>query len=177
MPTRSSPLMSTRSCPLGGLREAPLPHCRHGQFPVQRLALSRAVCRWPSPPPVVRSASDAAALIRRHFADRPQEVFLVLLVDSGNRVLSAVELSVGAIDRVMVDLRLVLGSALSAGAPKLIIAHGHPSGDPTPSADDDLVTRRLKEAAEATGLLLLDHVILGHEGGYFSYADEGRLRR
>lgn len=63
---------------------------------------------------------------------------------------------------------------LRANAATLIVAHNHPSGDPTPSAEDEEITRRLKEAGELFSVRLLDHVVIRH-GRYVSFADEGLL--
>jgi DNA repair protein RadC len=61
-----------------------------------------------------------------------------------------------------------------ANAAAFILAHNHPSGDPSPSAEDHAITTRLKQCGELFGLGLLDHVVLGHER-YFSMADQGVL--
>ncbi len=99
---------------------------------------------------------------------------IVLSMDSTNRVLSAVEVSLGGIAGADVDSRLVLGAALTTGATRIVVAHNHPTGDVRRSLDDDRLTRRLSAAAKTVGLELADHVIVGGRGHY-SYADEGRL--
>mgnify|MGYP002814410432 CR=1 FL=1 len=65
-------------------------------------------------------------------------------------------------------------AAILANAAAIIVAHNHPSGDPTPSAEDRAITQRLKQAGELLGIHLLDHVILGHSG-YHSFVDAGEL--
>jgi DNA repair protein RadC len=59
--------------------------------------------------------------------------------------------------------------------PSIIVVHNHPSGDPMPSSADLIVTTRLKAAGDVLGIALLDHVIVGHEGRYMSFKEQGRL--
>ena len=68
--------------------------------------------------------------------------------------------------------REVFGPAIRQGAAAVVLAHNHPSGDPTPSAQDIEVTKRLLDASEVLGIKLLDHVIVGN-GSYFSMRNEG----
>jgi DNA repair protein RadC len=63
---------------------------------------------------------------------------------------------------------------LSTSAAALLLVHNHPTGDPTPSAEDIAITRRLKEAGEIIGIKVLDHVIVGTEG-YLSFVERGLL--
>ena len=56
-----------------------------------------------------------------------------------------------------------------------MVSHNHPSGDPEPSAEDLSITRRLKEAGTLLGVELLDHIIIGHDGRYYSFKETGRL--
>ena len=108
----------------------------------------------------VRSPSDVARITQLLIGESAQEHFLVVLLDVKNRVLGYSETSRGGIDTYPVDPRIVFRTALAVGASSLIAAHNHPSGDCTPSTDDILLTRRLKEAGELLGIQLLDHVIV-----------------
>lgn len=103
-----------------------------------------------------------------------QECFLCLLLDTRNRVQREVEISRGGLSAAMVNPRDVLAQAISEKASAIILVHNHPSGNPSPSADDVNMTRRLKEACQLTGIRLLDHVVIGEEG-YVSLADTGRM--
>lgn len=154
-----------------------LPKCGGGQFPVQRLRLDRGGCRWEGRAPVISTPGDAVALVRKHFSELPQESVLALHLDSASHVVGAVEIALGTIGSAPVDPRLVLGGALVAGGPRLILIHNHPSGSVEPSADDEQLTTRIQEAAKAVGLALLDSIILGEAGSYFSFEAAGRLRR
>lgn len=70
----------------------------------------------------------------------------------------------------MVHPREVFGPAVALSATAIVVAHNHPSGDPTPSAEDRAVTDRLRAAGELLGIELLDHVVIGDER-YYSFAD------
>lgn len=103
-----------------------------------------------------------------------QERFLCILLDTKNRVLREVDISKGGLSSALVSPREVLRAAVAESAAGIILIHNHPSGDPEPSPDDVLLTRRLKETAEVAGIRLLDHVVIGEEG-YVSLADSGKI--
>lgn len=77
-------------------------------------------------------------------------------------------------DGTVVDVRLILQTALLAHSSNIIIAHNHPAGGLTPSSLDDAVTKKMKEAAKLMDITLYDHLIVTSDN-YYSYADEGRL--
>ena len=97
-------------------------------------------------------------------SDQPQEVMAVLLVDTRNRSLGYAEVFRGTINRAVCEPRQILQYALLRNAAGFILAHNHPSGDPSPSAEDLAFTRRLSEAGELVGVRLVDHVIVGFQG-------------
>jgi DNA repair protein RadC len=102
------------------------------------------------------------------------EVFVVLLLDARLRKLQELEVCRGGRNAVSVVPRDVLAPALREGASALLVVHNHPSGDPTPSAEDIELTHRLSAAAELVGLSLHDHVIVG-DGRFCSMAELGHL--
>ena len=106
--------------------------------------------------------------------DLEQEVFSVVLLDTKHRVIEAVEISRGSLDATIVHPRECFRPAIRAGAAAVIALHNHPSGDPSPSAEDRAITRRLAAVGELVGIELLDHVIVAREGGY-SFRDAGVL--
>ncbi|MBI3269964.1 MAG: DNA repair protein RadC [Planctomycetes bacterium] len=120
----------------------------------------------------------ASADVHRHFAaqlrNRKEEHFLVVLLDSGHRVLREVEVSKGTLDSSLVHPREAFRAAVQASAAAVLLVHNHPSGDPTPSAEDLELTHRLCEAGRILGIRVLDHVVVA-ERGYVSFADEGLL--
>jgi DNA repair protein RadC len=103
-----------------------------------------------------------------------QEVFLVFQLDVGNRVLGFMEVARGSIDSCPVDPRMVFRAAIMMGATSVILAHCHPSGDPSPSAEDRALTKRLRDAGTVVGIGVLDHVIVGHDG-VASMAERGLM--
>ena len=98
----------------------------------------------------------------------------VLLLDHGHGILGDVLISKGGMASASIDLRILLREVLLAHATSFILCHNHPSGNLTPSREDDQMTRRVKEAARMMDLRLLDHVIVSH-GKYYSYNDKDRL--
>lgn len=98
----------------------------------------------------------------------------VVLMGNANKVLKKIRLSVGGIDRTVIDVRLVLREAVRASASALALLHNHPGGSRLPSREDNQLTSRLKQACEVIGIRLFDHLIFT-DTGFYSYADEGRL--
>lgn len=107
------------------------------------------------------SASRVYALLAPILRDRPTEEFWVLLVDGKHRVIGVAQVSVGSLNSTLVHPREIFGAAVRMGAAAIVAVHNHPSGDPEPSAEDLVVTRRLIEAGKVLGIPLLDHVICG----------------
>jgi DNA repair protein RadC len=122
---------------------------------------------------VVRDAAAVWAHFRGHLPQRQREVFTVLLLDGKNRARGEVEVSEGTLTAALVHPREVFLPAIRAAAAALILVHNHPSGDPTPSAEDVAITGRLRQVGELVGIRVLDHVIIGADR-YTSMAETGR---
>ena len=101
-----------------------------------------------------------------------QEEFKVLLLNRANSVLGIYPLSKGGVSGTMVDIKLLLASAIKANASSIIIAHNHPSGNLKPSESDNILTRKIKEGAKLMDINLLDHLVVVNDG-FYSYSDEG----
>ncbi|NQV77548.1 MAG: JAB domain-containing protein [Lutibacter sp.] len=101
-----------------------------------------------------------------------QEEFKVLLLNQANIVLGIYNLSKGGVSGTVVDVKLLLASAIKANASSIIIAHNHPSGNLKPSENDNRLTKKIKEACKLVDLSLLDHLIVTKDG-FFSYSDSG----
>lgn len=101
---------------------------------------------------------------RAQLAHSGTEEFRVLFLDSKNGLIADEQLGRGTVNHAPVYPREVVKRALELGAVALILVHNHPSGDPTPSADDVAMTREVRAAAEALGLTLHDHLIIGRHG-------------
>jgi DNA repair protein RadC len=100
-----------------------------------------------------------------------QEEFKVLLLNRANNVLGIYPLSKGGVSGTMVDVKLLLASAIKANASSIIIAHNHPSGNLKPSENDNRLTRKIKQASKLCDITLLDHLIVTKDA-YYSYSDE-----
>lgn len=120
----------------------------------------------------IHNGGDVARIVRDSARGSRKENFFAVLLDRRHRVMSVQVVSTGSIDAVAVHPREVFSPAIRDGAAAVVVAHNHPSGDPTPSTEDRLVTERLREVGELVGIGLLDHVVVGAER-YFSFADEG----
>lgn len=124
--------------------------------------------------PRVRSPEDVAALLSPRMRDLPVEEFHVLALDSQSRVRRDVLVTRGLLNSALVHPREVFRSAIAEAAAGIIVVHNHPSGDPTPSAEDKAVTRQLAEAGKLLDLPLYDHVILAGDR-FLSFVSAGLL--
>jgi DNA repair protein RadC len=122
----------------------------------------------------VGGSSDVFHAYRARFKGVTQEQFLVLALNNKNRVVRDFQVSLGTLNSSIVHPRDVFRGAIAESAAAVIFLHNHPSGDPTPSAEDRALTRRLAEAGKLIGIQVLDHVIVGAQRHY-SFADEGEL--
>lgn len=120
----------------------------------------------------VSSPRDVYERMRLVLRDLPHEEFHVLLLNTQNQVTRDLQVTRGTLDASLVHPREVFRSAISEAAASVILVHNHPSGDPTPSAEDRAVTRELRAAGETVGIEVLDHVIIG-EGRYVSFVESG----
>jgi len=98
----------------------------------------------------------------RDLQHEPQEVFRVIHLNTRALVVGVQDATRGILDASLIDARSVFGPAYLSNAASIIVVHNHPSGDPTPSAEDRAVTRHLVEAGKLLGIPVLDHVVIGH---------------
>jgi DNA repair protein RadC len=117
------------------------------------------------------SPKDAAEYLMLRYAGFHVERCGVMLLDQKYRLIRTCVITTGTLDATVAHPRDVYRVAIAASAAGVVVFHNHPSGDPTPSAKDRLVTRRLDLAGEAIGIELCDHVILG-DATYFSFKEE-----
>jgi DNA repair protein RadC len=117
---------------------------------------------------------ESALALMTTLQDQPGEVFAILCLSTKHRVIAYHEVSRGTLDATLVHPREVFKAALLANAAAIILTHNHPSGDPSPSADDVQLTRRLVDAGALLGVDVLDHIIVG-DGRYYSFKEAGRL--
>src|SRR5690554_73685 len=120
----------------------------------------------------VSSPGDVAELVMPRLRFLKQEHFLVIHLNTKNKILSEETISKGTLDSSLVHPREVFKTAVKNSSAALILVHNHPSGDPQPSNDDLNLTRRLKEAGEIMGIPILDHLIIG-DNKFISLREEG----
>jgi DNA repair protein RadC len=123
----------------------------------------------------IATAIDAARVLVPQFGSKPVEHFGVMLLDTKHRVLRTTLISVGTLDASIVHPREVFREATIAGAYGIVLFHNHPSGDPKPSPDDIILTKRLIEAGQLMGITVIDHVILV-DRGFHSLRECGDLK-
>ena len=130
------------------------------------------------PTVALNNPRNAAAVLGPLIADQSVEVFGVACLSTRHRLLAWHVLSRGTRDSAPVSLPDVfLPACLTPGATGVMVVHNHPSGDPTPSPDDARLTLRLCAAADVLDIALLDHLIVGDEGRYFSFHESGQFTK
>lgn len=114
----------------------------------------------------INSTDDAIQFCQSHFRrlaqTGTQEEFHIVTLDTKNQVLDTHRITVGTLDSSLVHPREVFKAAIKDSAAVIILVHNHPSGDPTPSRADQMVTERLVSAGQLLGIKVLDHIIVGH---------------
>jgi len=125
----------------------------------------RLAAEAPEERPAVHSPQDAADLVRYEMSALEQEELRVVLLDNRNRLLSVEAIYRGSINSSQVRVGELFKAAIRRNAAALIVAHNHPSGDPTPSPDDVAVTRAIVQAGKLLDIDVLDHIVIG--GGRF----------
>jgi DNA repair protein RadC len=121
----------------------------------------------------IRDAAAVHAHVRDRLPQLDREVFLALLLDGRSRLQGEVRVSEGTLTTALVHPREVFAPAIRLGAAAIILVHNHPSGDPTPSAEDAALTERLRQVGDLVGIRVIDHVVVGH-GRYVSLAETRR---
>lgn len=128
-----------------------------------------------------QSPEDIARFLRAlGIQNEEQERFLTIILDVKHQIKGFFTVTIGLIDRSQVHAREVFRNAILYGASKVILAHCHPSGDPTPSPQDVACTRNLVAAGKIVGIEVLDHVIIGRSTpsrprDYLSFREESLL--
>ena len=122
--------------------------------------------------PAITRPEDVYALLHHQLRDEKQEHVIVLLLNTKNRVIRQTTVTKGTLDSSLLHPREVFREAIRHSASSIILAHNHPSGDPTPSNEDVQLTKRIYQAGQLVGIDLLDHVILG-DGRWISLRSQG----
>jgi DNA repair protein RadC len=114
-----------------------------------------------------------AQWLLKRFADEPNELMSVLMLDVRNRLIGYSVAYRGGMARMAVEPRGVLVPAMLSNAAGILLHHNHPSGDPSPSAEDIAFTRRVADAGDVVGVRLLDHIVTGDGGRWVSLRRRG----
>ena len=122
----------------------------------------------------VTSSKIVFDLMQPILGELPHEEFWVLYLNNANKIIYKAQLSKGGITGTVVDVRLLLKTAIEQNALGIILTHNHPSGKLIPSESDIQVTQKIKTAAKQLDISLLDHLIIT-EQSYYSFADDGIL--
>jgi DNA repair protein RadC len=129
--------------------------------------------------PRIASPEEAAAVLRERARSLDREVFWVLLLDTKSRLMvPPCEVSKGTLNSSLVHPREIFKPAIQHSAASVILAHNHPSGDPSPSAQDIRITKKLIEAGKTMEIKVLDHLIMGRKtrdgaNDFFSLRESG----
>lgn len=125
--------------------------------------------------PMVDSSNKAYTFLKDIFPSlNYREYFYILCLNRSNKVLGYCQISMGGISSAVIDVRLIMQTALKSNASAIILAHNHPSGKTEPSDADKKMTWKIKGAGRLLDIDVLDHLILTSET-YFSFADEGLI--
>lgn len=123
---------------------------------------------------VLTDCGDVAKLLMKEMMYETREIFMSIHLNTRLRIESKSIISIGNLDSAPVHPREVFAPAIRRGAAGIIVAHNHPTGDPSPSEEDIKVTERLLETSRIVGIRLVDHVIIG-SGSYVSLKEMGYI--
>lgn len=123
---------------------------------------------------IIKTSSDIAHFLQIQLKDKAHEVFAVAFLNKANKINHLEIISEGGITGTVADPRIILKKALEHNAVNIVLCHNHPSGSLKPSRADELLTRKIKEAALLLDITVIDHIIVSDDG-YYSFADEGIL--
>lgn len=123
----------------------------------------------------ISQPEDADSLVRGFLEDADREKMILVCLDRKGQPTVIQIISIGTLHSSLVHPREVFKTAILANSASIILAHNHPSSDPTPSCEDIEVTKRIKEAGEIIGIELLDHLIIGTDGNFISLKKIGQM--
>lgn len=126
-------------------------------------------------PEVKIDGPEQAAQLVSDLYHASKEKFMIIALDSRNKVNAIQVVSIGTLDASLAHPREVFQVPLLTASASIVLAHNHPSGDPTPSQNDIKLTKRLKEAGKILGISVHDHIILGKENTLTSMKKEGLM--
>jgi len=126
--------------------------------------------------PVYASSAEILDYLSYSMRDLKKEVFKVIYLNNRNQIVATDDLFEGTLESIPIRPREIVQSSIKHSATRMIFAHNHPTGDPTPSKSDKQLTRDLVFMGMILEIKVLDHIIIG-ENRYFSFADEGMIQK
>lgn len=120
----------------------------------------------------IKSSEDVAELLMGELRFEKREVAKIIILNNKNVILKIKDVSLGGTNFAVIEPKEILTDAVKMQAPKIILVHNHPSGDPTPSKGDYVATQRIMKAAELMGIELLDHIVIGDNSYESIFATE-----
>ncbi len=124
-------------------------------------------------PPTIKSPADAAELLYPTMSDQPQEHMRVLVLNAKNRVIDNVLVYQGSLHTTVIRVSEIFTACVAARAAAVIVAHCHPSGDPTPSPEDVAVTTEISKAGKILDIDVLYHLVIGSGRRFTSLKERG----
>lgn len=122
----------------------------------------------------ISSPRDVVGLIMEEMRFYQKEHFKAILLNTKNQVIASETIFIGSLNASIVHPREIFNLAIKKNSASIILAHNHPSGDPTPSQEDIEVTKRVVEVGNIIGIKVLDHLVIG-EGKYYSFRESGLI--
>lgn len=123
----------------------------------------------------IRSAHDAVEVMAKELQKYDRELFCILNLQTNGKVINMNVVSMGTLNTAVVSPREVFKTAILSNAASILLVHNHPSGECSPSKEDMQVTERLIECGKLIDIPVVDHVITGREGAYYSFREHGQI--
>ena len=115
----------------------------------------------------IKEPNDIVKILMNEMQYEKREIAKIILLDNKNNITKIKDIAIGGNNFVSIGMKDILSEAVKTNAPKIILVHNHPSGNPTPSKQDIEITNKLEEAAKLLGIQLVDHIVIG-KGEYIS---------
>ncbi|KJJ84976.1 DNA repair protein radC [Candidatus Omnitrophus magneticus] len=122
----------------------------------------------------IQSAKTVVTALNSRMRDMPKEVFKIIILDAGNKIIKIKDLTTGTVNRAIPIIREIFHSAIESHGVSIICVHNHPSGNTQPSEEDKIFTKDLSDSGKLMEIPVLDHIIIGNNG-YYSFAEQGTL--
>ena len=110
----------------------------------------------------IKEPSDVAKILMNDLRFEKKEIAKILIINNKNVILKILDVAIGGGNFASINIKYILSETIKMNAPKIILVHNHPSGDPTPSKNDIEITEKIRKAASLLEIQLLDHIIIGN---------------